>query len=224
MMEHDATERAVNRYSLTGEVFYNIREKILSGEYKPNEELKENTLATNLGVSRTPVREALRQLEFEGLVKIIPNKGAFVLGISLKDIRDIYEMRSLLEGLCARKACEHATKELLDKLDENIDLSEFYCNKGDFEKVVSLDNEFHHLLYEASDSKLLKSHLTDFHHYLERIRKTTLTEKSRAFTSMVEHRAIIEAIKKGDANEAEKLANTHIINAMQNIKDHGLWS
>ena len=90
-------------YSLGSRVFQKIREDILSGRYKEHDELKENTLGKELGVSRTPVREALRQLELEGLVTIIPNRGAYVKGISRKDIWDIYVMRSMLEGLCARR-------------------------------------------------------------------------------------------------------------------------
>ena len=103
-----------DNYSLSSRVFRILRENILSGKYAPDEELKEKTIGEELGVSRTPVREALRQLELEGLVTIIPNKGAYVVGISRKDIRDIYEIRSRLEGLCAKWAAEHITKEQLD--------------------------------------------------------------------------------------------------------------
>ena len=93
-----------DNYSLGSRVFHMIRENILSGKYERDEELKEKSIGEELGVSRTPVREALRQLEFEGLVTIIPNKGAYVVGISQKDIKDIYEIRSRLEGLCAKWA------------------------------------------------------------------------------------------------------------------------
>ena len=89
-------------YSLSGRVFHTIRENILSGKYKCDEELKEKTLGDELGVSRTPVREALRQLELEGLVRIIPNRGAFVEGITKEDVKDIYEIRARLEGLCTK--------------------------------------------------------------------------------------------------------------------------
>ena len=103
--------------SLGSRVFQRLREDILSGKYKEHDELRENTLGKELGVSRTPVREALRQLELEGLVTIIPNKGAYVTGISSKDIRDIYILRSMLEGLCARWATEHITEEQLEELE-----------------------------------------------------------------------------------------------------------
>ena len=105
-------------HSLGGRVFQRIREDILKGKYKQNDELKEATLGKELGVSRTPVREALRQLELEGLVSIVPNRGAYVNGISKKDIWDIYYMRSTLEGLCARWAVENITEEELALLKE----------------------------------------------------------------------------------------------------------
>ena len=100
----------MDKYSLRGQVFQEIREDILKGKFKENEELREATLGKELGVSRTPVREALRQLELEGLVHIIPNKGAYVTGITEKDVHDIYMTRSMLEGLCARWAAEHISE------------------------------------------------------------------------------------------------------------------
>ena len=129
-----------DNYSLGSRVFHMIRENILSGKYERDEELKEKSIGEELGVSRTPVREALRQLELEGLVTIIPNKGAYVVGISQKDIKDIYEIRSRLEGLCAKWAAENITKEQLDELEENIFLSDFHAAKGNAEQMVELDN------------------------------------------------------------------------------------
>lgn len=125
-----------DNYSLSSRVFHTIRENILSGKYATDEELKEKNIGEELGVSRTPVREALRQLELEGLVTIIPNKGAYVVGISKKDIQDIYEIRSRLEGLCAKWAADKITKEQLDELDENIYLSDFHAAKA--QKVLHI--------------------------------------------------------------------------------------
>lgn len=210
-----------DNYSLSSRVFRTIRENILSGKYAPEEELKEKTIGEELGVSRTPVREALRQLELEGLVTIIPNKGAYVVGISQKDIRDIYEIRSRLEGLCAKWAAENITKEQLDELEENIYLSDFHVAKGNSEQVLELDNRFHEILYSASGSKEIRHILVDFHHYLQRVRKVTLAEKERAVKSNGEHRKIVEALKLHDAELAEKLANEHIMNTIRNIDSHG---
>lgn len=213
-----------DNYSLSSRVFHTIRENILSGKYATDEELKEKSIGEELGVSRTPVREALRQLELEGLVTIIPNKGAYVVGISQKDIRDIYEIRSRLEGLCARWAAENITKEQLDELEENIYLSDFHSAKGNSEQVVELDNRFHEIIYNASGSKELRHILLDFHHYVQRVRKITLAVQDRAIRSNDEHRRIVEALKMHDADLAEDLANAHMSNTIRNMDNYGLFS
>lgn len=215
-------KEVIDKYSLRGRVFNKIREDILSGVYQENEELKENTIGLELGVSRTPVREALRQLELEGLVTIIPNKGAYVTGITSKDIHDIYMIRSYLEGLCAKWACEHITEDQLEAMDEILYLSEFHARRSHHEQLVELDNKFHDLIYKASGSKILDHVLSDFHHYVERIRKITLSRATRATKSNEEHALILEAIKKRDGNLAESLAHDHIMNTIKNISEQGL--
>ncbi|MBH1942222.1 GntR family transcriptional regulator [Mobilitalea sibirica] len=215
-------KEVTDKYSLRGRVFNKIREDILSGVYQENEELKENTIGAELGVSRTPVREALRQLELEGLVTIIPNKGAYVTGITSKDIQDIFIIRSYLEGLCAKWACEHITQAQIEALDEILYLSEFHAKKNHYDQLVELDNKFHDLIYKASGSKILDHVLSDFHHYVERVRKVTLSRPSRAAKSREEHAAILDAIIKRDGELAEALAHEHIINTIKNISEQGL--
>ncbi len=210
-----------DNHSLGQRVFHRIREDILSGKYKKNEELKEKTIGEELGVSRTPVREALRQLELEGLVTIISNKGAYVVGFSVEDIQDIYEIRSVLEGLCARRAAVRVTKEQLEELEENLFLTEFHVEKGHAEQVVELDTRFHEILYEACQSKVLEHALRDYHHYLERVRKVTLASKKRSTESNNEHKQILEALKERDAKKAEAYANQHILNTIKNIDTCG---
>lgn len=207
-------------YSLRSRVFQSIRENILNGVYRENEELRENTIAKELGVSRTPVREALRQLELEGLVKIVPNKGACVTGITQKDVKDIYMIRSLLEGLCARWATEHITEAKIDELEEIILLSEFHLKKRKEEQpqqVTELDGKFHEILYTASNSRILKHVLSDFHKYVRMARKASVTDPERAEKSIEEHKNILQAIKDRDADKAEHLANEHMMNVMKNL-------
>lgn len=207
-------------YSLRSRVFQSIRENILNGVYRENEELRENTIAKELGVSRTPVREALRQLELEGLVKIVPNKGACVTGITQKDVKDIYMIRSLLEGLCARWATEHITEAKIDELEEIILLSEFHLKKRKEEQpqqVTELDGKFHEILYTASNSRILKHVLSDFHKYVRMARKASVTNPERAEKSIEEHKNILQAIKDRDADKAERLANEHMMNVMKNL-------
>lgn len=210
------------KYSLRGRVFNTLREDILAGNYAEREELKEAAISKELGVSRTPVREALRQLELEGLVSIIPNKGAYVNGITAEDIYDIYVIRSYLEGLCARWACEHITKEQLEELEEIVYLSSFHIKKEHWDQIFELDNRFHLSLYEACGSKVLQHILADYHHYVERVRKITLSSQERANKASEEHGAILEALKQKDEKTAERLANEHIFQSLANIKHQGL--
>lgn len=222
MAEYNLKEEVSDKYSLRGRVFHKIREDILNGKYKQNEELREASIGEELGVSRTPVREAFRQLELEGLLKMVPNKGTYVTGITRKDVKDIYMIRSLLEGLCARLATANITSEQLGEMEENVYLSEFYENKGHYEQMAELDNRFHEILYEACDSKMLQNQLRVFHQYVYRIRKMTLSSEKRGKASNLEHKEIMEAIKSRDAQKAEKLANLHMINAYDNMVKNGL--
>ena len=223
MKDYDLTREVSDKYSLRGRVFTKIRDDILNGVYKEHEELKEARIGKELGVSRTPVREALRQLELEGLVQIIPNRGAFVTGISAKDVRDIYMIRSRLEGLCARWACEHITREQLEAMEENVYLAEFHAGKGHMEQMAELDNQFHHTLYRACDSKMLEHLLNEYHEYLLRVRKKALSSIDRGTASNKEHRSIMEAIRAGNADLAERLASEHMKNAYANMVSNGLY-
>lgn len=206
--------------SLRGRVFQKIREDILSGVYKDHEELKEVSIGEELGVSRTPVREALRQLELEGLVTIIPNKGAYVTGITAKDVHDIYMIRSQLEGMCARWATRNITDEQIEELEEIILLSEFHLKKTagvQAMQVSELDGKFHKVLYTASNSRIMEHTLTDFHKYVQASRTLSVGAKSRAEKSIEEHREILEAIKAKDEDLAAKLAHEHILKVMDNL-------
>ena len=206
--------------SLRGRVFTQIRENILSGKYKDGMELREIAIGEELGVSRTPVREALRQLELEGLVKIIPNKGAYVTSINAQDIKDIYKMRSMLEGLCAKWATRHITEEQIDELEEVIYMSEYYLKKksqGKASQVSEMDGKFHLVLYEAANSRMLSHVLKDFHKYVQVARTMSVKSEDRAKKSIEEHKAILEAIKAKDEVLAEQLAHEHIMNVIKNL-------
>lgn len=223
MGSYDVKQEVTDKYSLRGRVFNRLREDILSGKYEEHEELKEVAIGEELGVSRTPVREAFRQLELEGLIQIVPNKGAYVTGITAKDVKDIYMIRSSLEGMCARLATENISTEQLEELEENVYLASFHASKGHMEQMAELDNRFHHILYEACDSKMLQKLLQDFHQYVMRVRRKTLSTKERGIASNEEHRLIMEAIKDKNAKEAERLANLHMNNAYDNMVKNGLY-
>ena len=215
-------KETTDKYSLRGRVFHHMREDILSGKYKKDDELRENTIANELGVSRTPVREALRQLELEGLVKIVPNKSAVVTGFSAKDMHDIYIIRSYLEGLCAKLACENITEAQIEALEEIQYLFDFHTKKKHFEQLVELDDRFHDIIYEASNSRMLTHVLVDYHHYVGRIRKVSLSNEERAEYCSKEHNAILKAFRQRDGDKAEQLAHQHILNTIQSINKKGL--
>ena len=200
MGNYDLKNEVNDKYSLRGRVFQKLREDILSGKYKEPEKLK-----------RTG-----------GLVQIVPNKGAYVTGITAKDVKDIYMIRSLLEGLCARLATEKITKEQMEEMEENIYLADFHASKGHMDQMAELDNRFHDILYEACDSKMLEHTLKDYHQYVLRVRQKTLSTNTRGRASNDEHRQIMEAIKSGDADKAEQLANKHMLNAYDNMVKNGL--
>ncbi|MBQ3392092.1 MAG: GntR family transcriptional regulator [Lachnospiraceae bacterium] len=221
--EYDLTKEVTDKYSLRGRVFNKIRDDILNGVYKEHDELKEIKIGKELGVSRTPVREALRQLELEGLVQIIPNRGAFVTGIQENDVHDIYMIRALLEGLCARWATERIKPEQLEAMEENIYLAEYHAAKGHMDQMAELDSQFHHILYDACSSKMLEHLLIDYHQYVLRIRKKTLSTVERSTACNKEHRGIMEAIRAGKADLAERLAGEHMRSAYENMVRNGLY-
>ncbi|WP_035791734.1 GntR family transcriptional regulator [Butyrivibrio sp. AE3006] len=221
MNNKDLKQEVTDKYSLRGRVFNRIRDDILNGKYSDGEELKEVAIGKELGVSRTPVREALRQLELEGLVQIIPNKGAYVVGISVEDIHDIYMIRSKLEGLCARWACDNITDEQMEELEEIVYLADFHESKGHLEQLAELDNRFHTILYESCNSKMLEHLLKDYHQYVWRIRQKTLSGK-RGKDCNNEHRAIMEAIRDKNPDKAEEFANRHMRSAYDNMVKNGL--
>lgn len=208
---------SIEKYSLGQQVFHRLREAILNGEYPEGMLLQEIKISEEFGVSRTPVREAIKQLELEGLVSIMPNKGAKVQSISAEDIKDIYDIRCLIEGLAARWAAEKITDEQLDKMQESIDLEEFYLTKDNMTATANGDSNFHKILYDACDSKYLQHILTDFHRYAQMERIKSLSTKGRAPKSIEEHKAILEALKAHNAEKAEKAATQHVKNAKESL-------
>ncbi|NLY42644.1 MAG: GntR family transcriptional regulator [Clostridiaceae bacterium] len=204
-------------YSLRAKVFRALEEDILNGKLQPGDSLIETKLSDELGVSRTPIREAIRQLELEGLVKAVPNKGAVVLGVSAQDIQDIYVIRMMIEGLAARWAAEKINDDEIEQLKETVELSEFYTNKNDMQRLQELDSKFHELIYEACKSKPLRQVLTMFHHHIKRARGASFATPGRAKKTLEEHKAILKAIIDRDGERAEKLTYEHIKNANINL-------
>lgn len=203
--------------SLRARVFRELEDAILSGTLQPGETLAETKLSHQLGVSRTPVREAIGQLELEGLVRSIPNRGAVVVGVSRQDMEDIYTIRTSIEGLAARWAAEKILPEELRELQDTVDLQEFYLHRQDVLQVWQLDSRFHQTIHSACRSNPLRHTLTGFHHYIARARRLAVENPQRAGQSVAEHRAILNAILAKDPAAAEAAMVTHIKNAQQSF-------
>ena len=203
--------------SLEEKVYLALQEQILSRKLRTGEAITEMKLSKALCVSRTPVREALQRLDREGLIKLVPNKGAVVLGISEQDLIDIYKIRMRLEGLASRIAAENANDELCKELRDNVDLTAFYMGKGDIEKVKNLDSEFHDIIYRSCESRMLGKILSELHRYIASYRKLSLAVDGRIEKSLAEHREIYEAIIAGNAEGADTLMSAHVERALTNM-------
>ncbi|HOB12231.1 MAG TPA: GntR family transcriptional regulator [Syntrophomonadaceae bacterium] len=203
-----------------------IREAIINGTLKPRERLMEIQLAEELGVSRTPIREALRKLELEGFIVMVPRKGAYVADISFKDIADVFEIRAALEALAAGLAAERITDEELEEMERLVaEKAESIANQ-DMERLVKVDTLFHEAIYKASRNQRLTSMISNLREQIQRYRTTSLAYPGRMQRSLEEHRSIVEAIQSRDPQIAQQVAREHIENAensmIEAIKKDGL--
>ncbi|MBQ6848380.1 MAG: GntR family transcriptional regulator [Clostridia bacterium] len=203
--------------SLADQVFDQIEKDILSGKYSRGEIITESKLSIELGVSRTPIREALRRLSQEHLIEE-SGKGSVVVGISENDLDDIFLIRKQLECEAAAMATKNHTAEQLAELKETLELQEFYVTKSDTEHIKHMDNKFHRILYKLTGSNTFYDILVPLHKKIQKYRKASLQNGSRAEASVLEHRKIYEAIADRNEQLAAKYALEHIENAYNHIK------
>ena len=206
-----------NTKSLEERVYLILEEEILSEKLGKGTTLTEISLSKRLGVSRTPLRAALHRLAEEGLVEIMPNRGAKVVGVGREELIDIYKIRMRLEGLASAEAALKITEEDLKSLRDSVELAEFYIQKQDTEHLKELDSRFHSIIYKASGNRLLYKTLSELHRNIHIYRKQSLTVPERLSRSIEEHREILSAIERGDAAEADRLTHLHIEAAMNNL-------
>ena len=204
--------------SLEEGVYYKLEEEILGGILKSGDTLTEVSLSKRLGVSRTPLRGALHRLAEAGLVRIVPNKGAVVVGVNDEDLVDIYKIRIRLEGLASREAAARISDEDKKKLTDSVELSEFYIQWRDVEHLKELDSEFHNIIYQASGNRLLSKTLSELHRNIKSYRKLSLSVPERIEKSVKEHREILAAILSGDGDEADRLTARHVEAALDNLR------
>ena len=198
--------------SLADQVFDKLENDIIQGNYPKGEILTELKLVEQLGVSRTPIREALRRLEQEHLIEDA-GKGSRVIGISEDDVKDIMEIREKIEGLASYYATINMTPDGMEELKHLTDLQDFYYSKHDAEHLRQVDDQFHDAICRLSNRTVISDTLTPLHRKTRRYRRAALDDKSRTTHTMKEHREMYEAIISGNAELAMELTAKHIENA-----------
>ena len=198
---------------LSTDVISNLRRDILQGKLRKEEKLTEQQICDEYKVSRTPVREAFKQLELEGLIKTIPNRGAFVVGVSSQNLEDMYELRKSYEILAVKWAIERITKDELEELEEAFEFMDFYTQKKDAEKMLNINMHFHELIYNASHNELLKHILSSSQIYIKQSKKNHLYLDNYMDVVLSEHREIYEAFINRDFNAGIAAVTKHLDNA-----------
>lgn len=204
--------------SLADQIFEKLEHDILVGDYQKGEVLTELKLSETLGVSRTPIREALRRLEQESLISM-STKGAVVVGISPEDIEAIYEIRIRIEGYAARLAAERASEKEIRALFDMVELQEFYIQKDDADRAMECDSNFHSMIYKMSGSVPVFTTLAELHKKIIKFRRASIERSGRAKKSNDEHRAIYDAIASRNGDLAEALTVQHVSNARDSIME-----
>lgn len=200
-------------------VFNTLREAILRGELKPGERLMEIRLANKLGVSRTPIREAIRKLELEGLVLMIPRKGAEVAQITEKSLRDVLEVRRALEDLAVQLACLRMSLQTLEDLKAAAKAFEEILGDEDITAVAEADVKFHDVIYMATNNQRLISLLNNLREQMYRYRVEYLKKKECHKQLLWEHQEIIRAIEEGEIDVATQVTKQHIDNQVEAVSD-----
>ena len=195
--------------TLRESILETIRDAIISGSLKPGEKVAEPELAERFGISRTPIREAFRQLESEGYLTVVPRKGAVVVSFSQRDVEEFYAIKSILEGYAARKACEKLTSREIDKLQSINEKLRFLAEEGDVRHFFKVHDSFHELFVRAADNGKLTEMILNLVGRFQRLRIASLSLPGRMEFSVQEHQKIVDAFRNGDADLAENLVRSN---------------
>lgn len=214
MAEREILKIKLDSVKPLGDIVYEaLRDAIINQVLKPGERLMETELAEEMGVSRTPVREAMRKLELESYIVTVPRKGAYVAGLSIRDINNLFEIRGALEMLAAGLAASRATQEEIEAMERNLVMEANHFKTSDVINTIEVDTNFHQLIYNASKNKRLQNMLKDLRDQIQRFRTTSLAVPGRMKVALAEHRSIVEAIAAGDVQEAKTATKEHIESA-----------
>lgn len=197
-------------YRTMQEIVYDtIRESILSGKYPPGARLVAEDLASEMGVSRMPIREALHRLEVAGLVTIAPHRGAVVSELSEHEIIEVYHIRAVLDGLATRLAAPNLTPDDHRQLECLLEEMTEAARQKDLEQLLRINREFHLVIWKAARAPRLQGLLENLYDASQRLRNLSLLLPGRLDQISREHRSIASALKKGDVAAAERFANEH---------------
>ena len=199
-------------------VFNTLRNAILRGDLKPCERLMEMHLANKLGVSRTPIREAIRMLEQEGLAVTIPRKGAQVAKMTEKDLQDVLEIRDSLDELAVSMACKRMTPEQLGELKESMHDFELATRTKDVRKIVEADETFHNVIYRMADNPKLENIVNNLREQMYRYRYEYVKGNSTYSQLIEEHAAIIEGFERQDSQYVKNIMHTHLENQIEAVR------
>lgn len=196
-------------------LFEHLRHLILTGRFETGQKLVEEELAEQFGVSRTPVREAIRKLEIEGLVRYQPRRGVIVTGFSPEDVDEIYAAREVLEGLAARLAAKHGTDAEIAELGRHLEEMNRASAAGDFQRSARIHTRFDDLLYRMGRNHRLFGMLSQFSEYIEQCKLVSMERPGRADEIRAEHEAMFKTVAARDPDAAERMARLHVTNARQ---------
>jgi len=212
----------INDYELLSKKVYRIlKSRIIKGDLKPGKKILEINIAEQLGVSRTPVREALRELSAEGFVKMEPNLGMIVIGFSLEELKEVLQTRRVLEGFAASVAAEKITQEETKKLEKITKKMSICISKNDVVAYSELNAEFHNLILHVCGNKRLMKICNNLSSSDHRFRIRSLRDNpERLKYSLQEHQEIMEALNRRNSKQADKLSQKHINNVLKNILEN----
>ena len=208
--------------SLADEIVQILRGRIINGDYTIGEKLVENKIAEELKVSRTPVREAFKQLTKENLIEYIPNKGCFARGFDQNDLRDIYAVRTAVEQLAVEWAIRNKTEEDMIRLREQLEVMTLYTENGMVEKLVIADEEFNRILYQMTRSRFIMQALKSYQEYIDLARQGILARKENLPKILKEHLSIFDAVEAGDVKAAKEATELHLRNAAKRAEERWL--
>ena len=208
-------ETEISNAPLSTSLLGKLQKDILTGKLKPGQKLTEQQLCKTYGVSRTPVREALRQLETDGLVENILNRGEFVVGMTDQDYEDMFELRKAYEVQAVKWAIERISEEEMDRLEETFEFMEFYTMRNDIDKMLTINTGFHQVIYEASHNKMLKKLLSSYQNFLKYKGAESVYDDNYLTTVLEEHRAIFKAFKDKDTKAGALAMEIHINRAKE---------